>query len=207
MSNCAGRRRLRGKNPMIRFLFSRLLLPLLAGLGSCRTGPSPAAAMPHSPTDTPKLTTCLWFATEAEEATRYYTSILPDSRILGTTRWGEGGFGPPGSVIEVTFELAGQRFMALNGAQVGFTEAVSLIVDCASQAEIDQMWDRLVAGGKPGQCGWLVDRYGVSWQVVPKRLIEMVRDPDPRRAKAVMDALHTMQKIDLARLETARAKA
>jgi predicted 3-demethylubiquinone-9 3-methyltransferase (glyoxalase superfamily) len=192
---------------MTRFLLPLLFLPLLAGLGSCRTGPSTVAAMQRVPTDPPQLTTCLWFAAEAEQAARYYTSIVPDSRILGTSRWGEGGFGPPGSVIEVTFELAGQRFMALNGAQVGFTEAVSLIVDCASQAEIDAVWDRLVDGGRPGQCGWLVDRYGVSWQVVPKRLIEMVRDPDPSKAKAVMDALHTMQKIDLATLEAARARA
>jgi len=154
-----------------------------------------------------RLTTCLWFAEQAEEAARFYTSVFPDSRILGTTRWGEGGFGPPGSVLEVTFQLAGQRFVALNGARVAFTEAVSLMIDCATQAEIDAMWDALVDGGVPSQCGWLVDRFGVSWQVVPTRLVELLRDPVPAKVRAVMDAMLPMQKLDLARIEAAYARA
>ncbi|MFO1077468.1 MAG: VOC family protein [Planctomycetota bacterium] len=154
-----------------------------------------------------RLTTCLWFADQAEQAANHYTSIFPDSRILGATRWGEGGYGPPGSVIEVTFEICGQRFLALNGATVEFTEAVSVMVDCATQAEIDRMWDRLVDGGEPSQCGWLKDRFGVSWQIVPPRLIELMRDPDPVKAKAVIDAMMPMQKLDIARLEEAHAQA
>ncbi|MBI5433556.1 MAG: VOC family protein [Planctomycetes bacterium] len=151
------------------------------------------------------IKTCLWFATEAEEAVRFYTSIFAGSKVLGETRWGEGGFGPPGSIISMDFELAGRPFMALNGAQgVAFNDSVSIAVDCASQVEIDALWEKLCAGGKPGQCGWLKDKFGVSWQVVPKELPALLMEKDPVKRKRVIDAMLQMSKLDLARLKQAR---
>ena len=160
-------------------------------------------------TRTQKITTYLWFNGTAEEAVEFYTSVFPDSRVTKIARWGDGGPGPRGTVMNIAFELAGQSFIALNGGpQFTFTPAISLFVSCESQAEVDELWDRLLAGGgKPTACGWLEDRYGLSWQVIPKGLVDLMSDPDPNASGRVAQALMTMQKIDLARLQRAHAAA
>ncbi len=146
----------------------------------------------------------LWFDTQAEEAARFYVSIFRNSKILKVARYGEAGPGPRGSVMTVQFQLDGQEFIALNGGpQFKFTEAVSLSVSCQTQEEVDEYWTRLSEGGEQGQCGWLKDKYGLSWQVNPTILGEMLSDPDPQRAKRVMEAMLTMKKIDIARLKQA----
>jgi predicted 3-demethylubiquinone-9 3-methyltransferase (glyoxalase superfamily) len=154
-----------------------------------------------------KITTFLWFDTQAEEAAQFYTSLFDDSRIVDIQRSGESGPGTPGSVLVVEFELAGQRYLALNGGpQYPFTEAISLSVDCASQEEVDSLWARLTAdGGEPGPCGWLKDRFGLSWQIVPRRLPELLADPDKEAAGRVMTAMLGMGKIDIKELEAAYA--
>ncbi len=159
-----------------------------------------------------RITPFLWFAHEAEEAAALYTSIFPNSRITNVARYGETGEevtgGTPGSVMTVSFELDGQPFVALNGrAGFDFTEAVSFQVACASQAELDHFWDRLSAGADPAaqQCGWLKDRFGVSWQVVPTRLFELLADPDPGKAERTTAAMLAMKKLDIAELERAHA--
>jgi predicted 3-demethylubiquinone-9 3-methyltransferase (glyoxalase superfamily) len=150
---------------------------------------------------------CLWFTADAEEAARFYTSLLPDSRI--DTVWrspADTPSGPAGMVITVTFTLAGQRFMLLVGGPVdfAFNESVSFVLETDDQAETDRLWDALIAdGGEPSMCGWLKDRYGVSWQVTPKRLNELTADPDPDRARRAMEAMLAMGKIDIAALERA----
>ena len=152
-----------------------------------------------------KITTYLWFNGNAEQAVEFYTSVFADSRVTNVARWGEGGPGPEGAVMNIVFELAGQQFIALNGGpQFAFTPAISLFVSCESQAEVDELWTKLLAGGgKPNACGWLDDRYGLSWQVVPSALIELMSDPDPKASGRVTRALMGMQKIELARLKTA----
>jgi len=154
---------------------------------------------------TQKITTFLWFNGNAEEAVAFYTSVFADSRITNVVRWGEGGPGPQGAVMIIVFELAGQPFIALNGGpQFAFTPATSLFVSCDSQAEVDELWTKLLAGGgKPNACGWLDDRYGLSWQVVPSALIELMSDPDPKASGRVARALGRMQKIDIAGLRQA----
>lgn len=154
---------------------------------------------------TQKITPFLWFDTEAEEAATFYTGLFPDGRIVRLTRFGEGGPGPAGQVMTVEFELAGQRFVALNGGPVfEFSEAVSFSIDCASQEEIDHLWERLTAdGGTPGQCGWLKDRFGLSWQIVPRVLGEMLGSPERDRARRAMQAMLPMKKIDIAALQAA----
>ena len=159
---------------------------------------------------TQRITPCLWFADEAEEAARYYTGIFPDSQITAITRYSEAGFEvhhrPAGSVMTVAFELDGQAFTALNGGPVfTFNEAVSLEVRCETQEEIDYYWERLSEGGDPGaqQCGWLKDRYGLSWQVVPGGMEEMMADPGSPGAQRAMEAMLRMKKIDLAELRRA----
>ena len=154
-----------------------------------------------------KITTFLWFDTQAEEAAELYTSVFADSRIVTVQRNGEGGPGTPGSVLMVEFELSGQRFLALNGGpQYHFTEAVSLSVDCGSQEEVDELWGRLTdGGGEPGPCGWLKDRFGLSWQIVPRRLPELLADPDQAAAQRVMTAMLGMGKIQIKELEAAYA--
>ncbi|MGW7350420.1 VOC family protein [Streptomyces sp. Z26] len=156
-----------------------------------------------------KITTFLWFDGQAEEAARFYTSLFDDSRVVEIQRYGEAGPGAAGSVMTVTFELAGQRYTALNGGpQFHFTEAISLSVDCASQEEVDSLWERLTeGGGEPGPCGWLRDRYGLSWQIVPRRLPELLADPDPERARRAMEAMLGMGRIDVRALEDAVAAA
>lgn len=157
-----------------------------------------------------KITPCLWFDDQAEEAAKFYTDVFPNSRIVDFARYGEAGREvhgrEPGSVMTVTFELDGQRYTALNGGpHFKFTEAISLSVDCADQGEVDWYWSRLSAGGEEGPCGWLKDRYGLSWQVVPRRLPELLEDSDPRVAGAAMNAMLAMKKIDIAALEAAVA--
>ncbi len=136
-----------------------------------------------------KIRTFLWFDKEAEEAARFYTSIFKNSRILTTARYGDAGPGPKGSVMTVAFELEGQEFLALNGGpQFKFTEAVSLLVTCDSQKEIDELWGKLTAGGEEGQCGWLKDRFGLSWQVVPSALPKLLQDRDAAKAGRLQSA-------------------
>lgn len=153
-----------------------------------------------------KITPFLWFDTQAEEAANFYVSIFKNSRIVGISRYGEAGPGQKGSVMTVTFELEGQRFIALNGGpQFKFTEAISFSVDCKTQSEVDEFWTKLSAGGQEGPCGWLKDKYGLSWQVNPTVLGEMLTDPDPDKAKRVMAAMLKMKKIDIAELKKAYA--
>jgi len=151
-----------------------------------------------------KITPFLWFDNQAEEAAKLYVSIFGNSRIVSTTRYGEAGPGPKGSVMTVEFELDGQRFIALNGGpQFKFTEAISFSVDCKTQGEVDELWDKLSRGGEQGPCGWLKDKYGLSWQINPTILSRMLNDPDPAKAKRVMEAMLKMKKIDIEGLEKA----
>ncbi len=152
-----------------------------------------------------KITPFLWFDNEAEEAATFYTSIFPHSKILSRSHYGDGGPKPKGTVLVVSFELDGHRFLALNGGpQFKFNESVSFMVECKNQEEIDRYWDRLLAGGgQPGQCGWLKDRYGLSWQVVPTILGEMLQDKDAERANRVQQALYQMTKLDIRALRDA----
>ncbi|MDB5460383.1 MAG: 3-demethylubiquinone-9 3-methyltransferase [Caulobacteraceae bacterium] len=151
-----------------------------------------------------KISPFLWFDTQAEEAANFYVSIFKNSRIRRIARNGEQGPGPAGSVLVVSFELDGQQFTALNGGpQFKFTEAISLVVDCADQAEVDHMWERLGEGGQPGVCGWLKDRYGLSWQIVPVEFMQMATDPDPAKVGRVMGAMMQMTKMDIAKLREA----
>lgn len=152
----------------------------------------------------PRISPFLWFDTQAEEAANLYTSIFPNSRITKVSRYGEGGPRPKGSVMVVEFELDGQRMMALNGGpHFKFTEAVSLVVECKTQEDVDYYWEKLSAGGQEVQCGWLKDKFGLSWQVVPTALGELMSDPDPRRAKRAMEAMLKMKKLDLNALRAA----
>lgn len=157
-----------------------------------------------------KITPCLWFDDQAEEAARFYVSIFPNSAIGTVTRYGREGFEvhgrPQGSVMTVTFRLDGQEFTALNGGpHFKFTEAISLVVRCDSQADVDRYWDKLSQGGdrKAQQCGWLKDRYGLSWQIVPAALFAMIADADTKKSERVMKALLQMKKLDLAALRRA----
>ena len=156
-----------------------------------------------------KITTFLWFDNNAEEAMNFYVSIFKNSRIVEVARYGEAGPGKPGSVMTGTFELEGQRFMALNGGpHFKFNEAVSLFVSCATQQEVDELWEKLCAGGgTPQRCGWLKDRFGLCWQIIPDALGELMRDKDPKRAKRVMEAMLQMVKIDIAGLKRAYDQA
>jgi predicted 3-demethylubiquinone-9 3-methyltransferase (glyoxalase superfamily) len=155
-----------------------------------------------------KITTFLWFDGNAEEAAEHYTSIFPDSRVTDVTRWGKGGPAPEGSVMSVTFELFGQSYIALNGGpHYKFTPAISLFVSCDTQEEVDRYWDRLLEGGKPTRCGWLDDKFGLSWQIIPKALMELMSDPDPVKAGRTGQAMMQMVKIDVAELRRAHAGA
>lgn len=153
----------------------------------------------------PKITPFLWFDKEAEEAAEFYVSLFPNSRIVDVHRYPEGAPMPAGTAMMVSFELDGTAFRAMNaGPHFRFNEAVSFMIDCADQAEVDHYWDGLLAGGgEPSQCGWLKDRYGLSWQVTPRRLIELNTSEDRGVAQRAMAAMMTMQKIDIAALEEA----
>jgi len=152
-----------------------------------------------------KISPCLWFEREAEEAASFYVSLLPDSRVGRVQRSpGDTPAGKAGEVLVVTFTLAGQSFMALNGGRrFDYTPALSLSVDCADQAEVDRLWAALSAGGQEQPCGWVIDRYGVPWQIIPAALPRMLADPDPEKAGRVMQAMLGMSKIDIAGLEQA----
>ncbi len=151
-----------------------------------------------------KITPFLWFDNQAEEAANFYVSIFKDSKILSITRCGEAGPGPKGSVLTVNFQLEGQQFIALNGGpHFKFTEAISFSVDCKTQEEVDYFWEKLSAGGQEQPCGWLKDKYGLSWQIIPTILGEMLNDPDPAKAKRATEAMLKMKKIDIAALKKA----
>jgi predicted 3-demethylubiquinone-9 3-methyltransferase (glyoxalase superfamily) len=155
-----------------------------------------------------KITPCLWFDDQAEEAAKFYVSIFKNSKVKSITRYGEAGARasgrPKGSVMTVTFEIEGQEFVALNGGPLfKFTEAISLMVKCETQKEIDDMWNKLSAGGEEGPCGWLKDKYGLSWQIVAPGIDEMLNDKDAGKSERVMEAVLKMGKIDLARLKQA----
>ena len=151
-----------------------------------------------------KITPFLWFDNQAEEAMNFYVSIFKNSKTLSCTRYGDAGPGPKGTVIVASFELDGQEFMALNGGpRFKFTEAVSFVVNCETQAEIDEMWGKLSEGGEESQCGWLKDKFGLSWQVVPPILSKLMQDKDPQKSNRVMEALLKMKKIDIATLQRA----
>jgi predicted 3-demethylubiquinone-9 3-methyltransferase (glyoxalase superfamily) len=152
----------------------------------------------------PKLTNCLWFDTDGEAAAEHYTSIFPNSRISGITHYGEAGPRDAGRVMTVEFELDGTPFVALNGGpEFTFDEAISFQIECAGQDEVDYYWDKLGDGGQPGPCGWVKDRFGVSWQVAPRRLQELLTETDPETSQRVMAAMLKMGKIDVAALEEA----
>ena len=159
-----------------------------------------------------KITPCLWFDDQAESAVEFYTAIFKNSKVVTVSRYGEAGKEvhgkPPGSVMTVAFELEGQAFTALNGGPIfKFNEAISFQVDCETQAEVDHYWTKLSEGGDPNaqQCGWLKDRYGVSWQVVPRVLVELLMDPDAGKSQRVMAAMMRMKKIEIAALRRAHA--
>jgi predicted 3-demethylubiquinone-9 3-methyltransferase (glyoxalase superfamily) len=151
-----------------------------------------------------KITPFLWFDNDAEEAMAFYTSIFKNSKILEVSRYGEQGPGPAGTVMTGSFQLNGQEFMALNGGPVfSFSPAISFFVNCETQDEVDELWEKLSAGGEKQQCGWVKDKFGVSWQIVPAILGKLLRDKDPEKSKHVMQAMLTMNKLDIAGLERA----
>jgi predicted 3-demethylubiquinone-9 3-methyltransferase (glyoxalase superfamily) len=154
-----------------------------------------------------KITPFLWFDGNAEEAMNLYVSVFKNSKVVSVTRYGEAGPGPKGTVMSATFQLEGQQFYALNGGpQYKFTPAISLFVSCKTQKEVDQLWDKLSAGGRKDRCGWLQDKYGLSWQIIPSMLGKMLADKNPRKSQSVMKAMLQMDKIDIAKLEQAYEK-
>ena len=156
----------------------------------------------------PKINPCLWFDAQAEEAADFYVSVFENSRILDVARYGKAGPGAEGTVMTVPFELDGQRFVALNGGpEFTFSEAISFQVDCRSQAEVDRYWDQLSEGGEEGPCGWLKDKYGVSWQIVPSVLPELIADPDPEKSQRAVTAMLGMKKLDIETLQRAAAQS
>ena len=151
-----------------------------------------------------KITPFLWFDNQAEEAMNFYVSIFKNSKVLSVNRYGEGAPAPKGTVMTANFQLEGQAFTALNGGPMfKFTPAISFVVHCETQAEVDEYWEKLSAGGKENQCAWLEDKFGVSWQIVPNALIELLSDPDPVKSGRVMQAMMQMTKIDIAMLKCA----
>ena len=151
-----------------------------------------------------KITPFLWFDDKAEEAANFYTSIFKNSKIGSVSRYGEAGPRPKGTAMTVSFQLEGQEFTALNGGpEFNFTEAISFYVNCETQQEVDELWGKLTKGGEEGPCGWLKDKYGVSWQIIPRVLPEMLQDKDPEKANRVMQAMLQMKKIDIAGLKRA----
>lgn len=152
-----------------------------------------------------KITTFLWFDSQAEEAVNFYVSLFKDSKVVSIKRYGKEVPGMEGKVLTAVFELNGQKFMALDGGPMfKFTEAVSMFVDCEDQAEVDHLWEKLTAdGGEESQCGWLKDKYGLSWQIIPRELMQLMSDPDPAKAGRVMQCMMQMKKIDVAKLREA----
>jgi predicted 3-demethylubiquinone-9 3-methyltransferase (glyoxalase superfamily) len=155
-----------------------------------------------------KITPFLWFDGNAEEAAQFYTSIFTDAKITKVTRYGDAGPGPKGNAMSVIFEIEGQEFYALNGGpQFSFSPAISFFVNCETQGEVDALWDKLSAGGQKQRCGWLTDKYGVTWQIIPSTLGRLLHDKDATKSQAVMRAMMQMDKIDIAGLERAYAHA
>jgi predicted 3-demethylubiquinone-9 3-methyltransferase (glyoxalase superfamily) len=151
-----------------------------------------------------KITPFLWFDSKAEEAMNFYTSIFKNSKVGSVNRWGDAGPGPKGTVMTATFQLEGQEFMALNGGpQFTFTPAISFFVNCETQEEVDELWERLSEGGEKNRCGWLRDKFGVSWQIIPTALGKLLHDKDPEKSKRVMKAMLQMDKIDVKGLKQA----
>jgi predicted 3-demethylubiquinone-9 3-methyltransferase (glyoxalase superfamily) len=151
-----------------------------------------------------KITPYLWFDDKAEEAMNFYISVFKNSKVVSVTRYGEAGPGPKGTVMFANFQLDGQDFFALNGGPLfSFTEAISFFVNCETQQEVDEIWEKLSAGGQKSRCGWLKDKYGLSWQIIPKVLSEMLRDKDPEKSKRVMQAMFQMSKIEIKALKQA----
>ena len=151
-----------------------------------------------------RISPCLWFDGQAEDAVKFYVSIFPNSSVGAITRFGKTGPGPEGQVLTINFQLDGAPFMALNGGpEFKFTEAISLVVNCETQEEVDNFWNKLLEGGKEVECGWLKDKFGLSWQIVPVALMEMLRDPDPEKSDRVMKALLQMKKLDIATAQKA----
>lgn len=154
------------------------------------------------------ITPFLWFNHEAEDAANFYVSIFPNSKIVRVARYGKAGPGPTGSVMTVDFELQGMQFVALNGGpHIQFTEAVSFVVNCQTQAEVDTYWEKLSAGGTEVQCGWLKDKFGLSWQIVPTALHELLSDPDPEKSSRAVQSMMTMKKLDIQALRQAASKS
>jgi predicted 3-demethylubiquinone-9 3-methyltransferase (glyoxalase superfamily) len=169
-----------------------------------RPSPSDRRNPDHKEAAMPSITPNLWFDTQGLEAAEFYVSVFPNSRIVNVTHYGEAGPRPAGTVLTVDFELDGQRFTAINGGpEFTFDEAVSFLITCADQDEVDHYWDKLGEGGEHVQCGWLKDRYGLAWQVVPDGMEEILNDPDPARANRAMTAMLSMVKLDLAELRAA----
>jgi predicted 3-demethylubiquinone-9 3-methyltransferase (glyoxalase superfamily) len=207
-------RALRGRGERPGFVEDRIMIPtrlsfaslLIAAVSAialhCDHAP---AARKGDPAMAPKkITPFLWFDQNAEEAIRFYLSVFKDSKVLSESRSGGGAPGSKGALMSATFEVAGQELIALNGGPLyKFTEAISLFVNCETQAEIDDLWAKLTAGGEPGHCGWLKDKFGLSWQIVPAGLPGMLSDKDPARGKRVLEAMLKMSKLDLARLKQA----
>lgn len=155
-----------------------------------------------------KIVPFLWFDGKAEEAAKFYVSIFKNSKMGTVRRYGEAGPGPKGSVMAAEFQLEGQNFIALNGGpQFTFTPAISFFVNCDTQQEVDELWEKLSAGGRPDRCGWLQDKFGLSWQIIPTALGKLMGDPDPKKAGRVMQAMLQMNKIDIAGLQRAHAEA
>jgi len=151
-----------------------------------------------------KITPFLWFNDKAEEAMNFYVSIFKNSKVGNVTRYGDAGPGPKGSVMSATFQLEGQEFFALNGGPTyTFTPAISLFVNCETQQEVDELWEKLSAGGRKDRCGWLQDKYGLSWQIIPTALTKLLRDKDPKKSQSVMKAMLAMDKIDIRGLQKA----
>jgi predicted 3-demethylubiquinone-9 3-methyltransferase (glyoxalase superfamily) len=156
----------------------------------------------------PEITPWLWFDTEGEDAANFYTSVFPNSKIVHVSRYGSAGPRPEGTAMTVSFELDGKRFVALNGGpEFKFSEAISFFVNCKSQDEVDTYWSKLSEGGEEGQCGWLKDKYGLSWQIIPTALNELLSDPDREKAQRVMKAMLSMKKIEIDALERAAGDA
>jgi len=155
-----------------------------------------------------KITPFLWYDNQAEEAANFYVSLFKNSKITSVNRYGDAGPGPKGSVKIVTFQLEGQNFTALTGGPTfKFTPAISLYVDCETQEEVDQLWDKLSDGGRKDRCGWLQDKYGLSWQIIPRALQTLMSDPDPKKSSSVMQAMLQMDKIDVRKLQEAHDRA
>ncbi len=155
-----------------------------------------------------KIVTFLTYDNQAEEAVNLYTSVFPNARITSTRRYGEAGPGEPGTVMTMSFELEGQEFIALNGGpEFTFNEAISFQIFCDTQEEVDYYWNKLTEDGQESECGWLKDKYGLSWQVIPRVLVDLIADPDPQKAKRATEAMLSMKKLDIAALEKAHAGA